>query len=111
LPFAKRGERASCGNAQHLPCQPSRMVIRSRLSHRITHCLFLRAIRPVFSPGFSRRDYLPPIGKRNPTPFSRDVLLSTIDNYIMLLCSAAQHQRVAQARQRKAWQRTAHRTT
>ncbi len=29
LPFAKRGECASCENAQHLPCQHSRKVIRS----------------------------------------------------------------------------------
>jgi hypothetical protein len=29
LPFAKRGECASCKNAQHLSCQPSRRVIPS----------------------------------------------------------------------------------
>ncbi len=53
LPFAKRGECASCGNAQHLSCQPSHRVILSRLSHRISHRLFLRANRPAFSPEFS----------------------------------------------------------
>jgi hypothetical protein len=53
LPFAKRGECASCKNAQHLSCQHSRRVIRSRLSHRISHCLLLCANRPAFSPEFS----------------------------------------------------------
>jgi hypothetical protein len=68
------------------------------------HCLFLRANRPAIASQISSLCYPLPLGKRNPTPFSRDVQLSTIAVYIMLLYSAAQHQRVTQARQRKAWQ-------
>jgi hypothetical protein len=102
LPFAKRGVCASCKNAQHLSCQPSRKVFPRKLSARLSHCLFLRANRPAIASGFSRRDYLPPIGKRNLTPTSRNVQLSTIAVYIRLLYSATQHQLLKQARQRKA---------
>jgi hypothetical protein len=62
------------------------------------HCLFLRANRPAIASQISPLCYPLPIGKRNPTPFSRNVLLSTIAVYIMLLCSTTQHQRVRQAR-------------
>ncbi len=98
LPFAKRGECASCGNAQHLSCQPSRRVIRSRLSHGISPCPFLRADRPAIALHFSPLCYPLPHDKRILRASSRIVQLSTIDNYIMLLCSATQHQRVRQAR-------------
>ena len=48
-PFAKRGECASCGNAQHLSCQSSHRVIPRKLSARLSPCLFLRAISPAIA--------------------------------------------------------------
>jgi hypothetical protein len=75
LPFAKRVECASCENAQHLPCQPSRKLFPRKLSARLSHCLFPRAIRPAIASHFSPLCYPLPLGKRNLTPTSRDVLL------------------------------------
>jgi hypothetical protein len=96
MPFAKRGECASCENAQHLSCQHSHKVIPRKLSARLTHCLFLRANRPAIALQISPLCYPLPHGKRNPTPFSRDVSTIHLADYIMLLCSTTQHQPLTQ---------------